>query len=173
MLAMNYMPETNTPPGPPGDDIHAMQDEILDAAVKNNRKNIFVTIAVLLCFAAWGFFNSGGNDIILELGDEQMRIGFGDQRDIVIAYADISSLVMVEDFVDLGSLIADESRGDVLAGEFHSGAVGPYRLFAYAEVPSIIYVHHAEGVLAFNCISAEQTFSVYEELLKKSSYGKS
>jgi hypothetical protein len=132
---------------------------------KRSRKIAIASLAVtaIILIAVFAFIGSGKVSASLDPDGLQVSAPFVNEK---VPYEGITSVELRTSFDD-GRRVGGFGGTEVSSGNFQNNELGRYVLARYNSVPNCIVVHHAGEVLVFNLVTADDTTSMYHELLTK------
>ena len=130
---------------------------------KWNRILVWVLILAILAAVAAMLFSGS---ITYTCGEETLRIESTAASGLEVAYQDLDSIELREDF-DMGQRVMGYGSFWLSMGFFQNDELGDYTLYAHNSCDTVILIRSGDKYLAINAGTPEETRALYETLLEK------
>lgn len=130
------------------------------------RRNLIFTLAVIA--AVFLFSCIRGDNMKLEFGEEAMAVTAPDSTVTTVPYADILGVTLFTD-PDYGVCVSGKQAASCWYGTWRNAQWQRYRLCVHPKVNNCLAVETADGVLALNGASVQDTTAIkasLEEILR-------
>lgn len=132
--------------------------------VRRGQMVSFVILVVLFLIGTLQSLTGSRGSVSSQVYEQDLGVSGTYGTAVFVDLSTVTDVQLLENF-DFGTCVDGEETGNTVSGTYSREDFGEYTVHAYKEKPCIV-VFYPDGVLVFNCSSAGNTETMYQDVLQ-------